>query len=214
MRRPIPIVAVFAVLLTFAATARAQDDLPERRVGVDWVDGAPRVHFSAADLADEAVRDTLEGGLWQTLVMRVYAYGPGGEPIAVAARSCRIRHDPWPQVFYVEIRDARLDRDETIDSMDAVLQRCLVADRIDVGTALDYAALDGRRVRFAVLIELNPLSPETLQRLRRWLSRPAGGERVGGQAFFGSFVSLFVNRSIGAAERTLRFRSQRVQVSP
>jgi hypothetical protein len=31
-------------------------------------------------------------------------------------------------------------------------------------------------------------------------------------AFFGSFVSLFVNQSIGAAERSIRFRSQALRV--
>ena len=36
----------------------------------------------------------------------------------------------------------------------------------------------------------------------------------GGEAFFGSFVSLFVNRRIGSAERVLRFRSQTVRAAP
>lgn len=213
MRRALQIVVVVAAGLALSIPALAQDELPERRIGVEWVNGAPTVHFSAVDLADQAVRETLEGGLWQTLVMRIYAFRGDDDPIAIAARSCRVRHDPWPQVFYLELRDPEGDRDETLDSLDAVLRRCLVADRVTVGSAADYADLRGASVRFAILIELNPLSPETLQRLRRWLSRPAGGGRAGGRAFFGSFVSLFVNRSIGAAERTLRFRSQRVRVS-
>lgn len=208
--------ALIAVVLllgfALARPASAQEDLPRRRVGVEWVDGVPSLHFSAVDLADAAVRRTLEGGLWQTLVMRIYAYR-GAVPIAVAARTCRIRYDPWPQTFDVEVRDARFDRDETVDSIAGVLQRCLVADRVPVGSAEDYASLEAESMAFGVVIELNPLSPETLQRLRRWLSRPAGGGRAGGQAFYGSFVGLFVNRSIGAAERTLTFRSQSVEVS-
>ena len=207
------IVGALVAGLGIARPASAQDDVPRRRVGVEWVDGVPTLHFSAVDLADAAVRDALEGGLWQTLVMRIYAYR-GSEPIAVTARSCRVRYDLWPQTFDVEVRDARFDRDETVDSIQGVLQRCLVADRVPVGRAEDYAPVLSERIRFAVVIELNPLSPETLQRLRRWLSRPAGGGRAGGQAFYGSFVGLFVNRSIGAAERTLKFRSQPVEVIP
>src|SRR5690606_31150826 len=36
-----------------ASVATAQDGVSRRRMGVRWVEGAPRVHFSATDLADE-----------------------------------------------------------------------------------------------------------------------------------------------------------------
>src|SRR5690606_37559173 len=97
-------------------------------------------------------------------------------------------------------------------SLDGVLRRCLVADRMPVGAARDYEGRAQQRIYFAVLIELNPVSPESVHRLRRWLARPATGGRASGDAFFGSFVSLFINRQIGSAQRTLRFRSQDVAV--
>jgi hypothetical protein len=64
------------------------------------------------------------------------------------------------------------------------------------------------------LIELNPLSSSTLARIRRWLARPRGDYNVEGKSFFGSFVSLFVNDRIGAAERVLRLRSQEFELAP
>ena len=194
------------------APVAAQDGMPERRMGVTWRDGRPTVHFSAVDLADASVQEALQGGLPQTLVLRIVAQRPGGEIVAATARVCEVRYDVWTEDYHVAIDDPGRHRVASLRSMDAVLRSCLVADRIPVGTSADFASLHHQRVRFIVTVELNPISPETLQRLRRWLSRPAGGGRAGGQAFFGSFVSLFVNRSIGSAERTLRFRSRRREV--
>lgn len=202
-----------AAIVLFGSRAHAQDEsIAERTIGVHWRGGAPYVAFSAADLADRSVREKLESGLPQTLLMRVYAYRHDGHPIALGARSCRVVYDLWEEVYRVQVEEAGVDRVESFDSIRAVLNRCLVADRFRVGTAADYAEHAGQSVYFATLIELNPLSPDTVHRLRRWLARPAGGRVGGGEAFFGSFVSLFVNRRIGSAERTLRFRSQLVRV--
>ncbi|MCA9608880.1 MAG: hypothetical protein KC619_24920 [Myxococcales bacterium] len=210
MRRALPVALVLSTLLG-VGVAHAQD-VPERRFGVEWQGGAPSVHFSASDLADAALRDRLDSGVWERLVMRVYAYRANGEPLAVSVRTCRIHWDVWPQVYVVQYRSTDADHDETHASLEAVLERCLVARRVRVGQPADYASAHGERIYFAALIELNPLTSAQVHRLRRWLSRPATGGRVGGEAFFGSFVSLFVNRRIGSAERTLRFRSQRVRV--
>jgi len=60
----------------------------------------------------------------------------------------------------------------------------------------------------AMEVELNPVSKETLAEVRRWLSQGTGGGLDRGGAFFGSFVSVFVNPKIAAADRVLRIRSQ------
>lgn len=209
MRRLATTLAVLACLAPSVANAQ---EVPERRLGVHFDEGTPQLDFSAIDLADRSVREKLRSGLPQQLVLRIYAFGTGRDPIAVAARSCRVTFDLWEEVYRVELQDARGDHTETHRSLRGVLRRCLRAERVRVGRASDYASRIGQDLYFAVLVELNPLSPDTVHRLRRWLSRPAGGGRVGGEAFFGSFVSLFVNRQIGAAERTRRFRSQTVTV--
>lgn len=192
----------------------AAQDVPERRIGVHWQAGVPRVHFSAIDLADRSLRSKLESGLPQTLVMRIYAYREDGQPLVVILRHCRVTYDLWDEVYRLEIRDRSRDRNESYGNADAVLRRCLVAEHSPVGRPDDYAGARGEHIYFAVLLELNPLSPDTVHRLRRWLARPAGGGRIGSDAFFGSFVSLFVNHRIGAAERSLRFQTQRVRVEP
>jgi hypothetical protein len=200
-------------LLLLVTPVHAQDArVRTRRVGAHWRDGVPHVDFSARDLADERLRERLSSGLPETLLMRVYAYRPGANaPLAVAPLSCTVTFDIWEEVYSVLVQDAGTDRTETYDDLDGVLSRCLRAQRMPVGRAGDYPA-GADNVYFAVLVELNPLTPDTVHRMRRWLARPASGGRVGGDAFFGSFVSLFVNRQIGSAERTLRFRSQDIAV--
>lgn len=202
-----------AALLAAAAAlpsgrALAQDaTLPQRRVGVHWEDGVPRVDFSAMDLVTPSVRERLESMLHQRLVMRVYAYRENGQPIAVSARECRVRYDSWQRDFVVDIADEHGDQTLSFETMTGVVRRCLTARRLTVGRAADYRPHAGERMYFAVLVELNPISPETVQRIRRWLAS-SGGSRAGDEAFYGPMVSVFINRRIGAAERTLRFRSQ------
>ena len=59
-----------------------------------------------------------------------------------------------------------------------------------------------------MVVELNPVSKETLAEIRRWLSQGNGGGLDRGGAFFGSFVSVFYNPKIADADRVLRIRSQ------
>lgn len=202
--------------LAVAPAAEAQNPAPvsDRRIGVRWEGQVPHLTFSARDLINADVRRKIDSGLPQTIVMRTYAYpGRGRRPVAIAPRSCRVVFDLWEEVYRVQIQTDSDDRSVTVRSIDGVLERCLVSRRVAVGSAEDWRERGGDSVYFAVLVELNPLSPDTVQRIRRWLARPAGG-RVEGEAFFGSFVSLFVNRRIGEAERTVRFRSQAVEVPP
>lgn len=198
---------LFAPALVQVAHAQ-QGPIAQRRMGVQWRGGIPRVHFSAIDFADRSVREKLRSGLPQTIVTRVYAYAADGSPVAVELRSCRVAYDLWEEVFRLQVQTSREDVTESHATLESVLARCLVVNT-SVGRGSDWSGRTGS-FYFAALFELNPLSPDTIQRLRRWLAQPAAGGRVGGEAFYGSFVSLFVNRRIGAAERTFRLRSQTV----
>ena len=44
--------------------------------------------------------------------------------------------------------------------------------------------------------------------MRRWLTQGTGGGLDRGGSFFGSFVSVFVNPKVAAADRTVRMQSQ------
>jgi len=73
-------------------------------------------------------------------------------------------------------------------------------------TKLDVGDLAAGRYVLSIVAELNPVSAAMLEGLRAWLRVPAAtGE---GQSLFGSFVAIFINRRMGEADRTIRFRSE------
>ena len=146
----------------------------------------------------------------QTIVMRTYAYGADAStPISVAVRRCQVVYDIWAAHYDVDIRTEHDDRSRTIDTLEGVIDACLVADHVTIGDAAAWRGRHGERVSFAVLVELNPVTADMVQRIRGWLARPEGGG-ARDEAFFGSFVSLFVTRQMGDAEATLSFHSQEV----
>ncbi len=67
----------------------------------------------------------------------------------------------------------------------------------------------GRNHYLGMVIELNPVSEETLAEMRRWLTRSAQATTIDpGSSVFGSFVTVFVNPKLPDADRVLRLRSQ------
>jgi hypothetical protein len=202
-----------AILLLAGSIGTTHAQIPERRVGVHFAQGAPRIDVSIADFAsDPETRRKLMSGLPQTLQLSAFAYIEGREePIAATARQCRIAYDLWEERFRVQVTTEASARTISVRSIDEVVAQCLVVDRLVVGAPNAWTGVRGRRAYFGVLVELNPLTADTVQRIRRWLARPQRGT-VDSDSFFGSFVSLFVNPQIGAAERALRFRSQRLEV--
>jgi len=197
-----------AALASLALVVPAHAQIGTRTIGVTFHDGAPDVSFSAADFADAEVRRLLSRGLLQTIVMRTYAYGADrGTPIAITVRSCHVVYDIWADRYSVDVRTESSDRSVRLDSIDRVVDTCLVADHVVVGDSAAWRRRHGERISFGVVVELNPVTPDMVQRIRGWLARPEGGAAPD-DAFFGSFVSLFVTRQIGDAERTLSFQSQ------
>ena len=152
-------------------------------------------------------------GLPQTIVLRVVAYSDGSSPksLAVHLRSCRVVYDLWEELFRVELLSDTGNATFRVRTVEDVLERCVVLRGTTIGVADDYRGRRGRTIHFGAIADLNPLSADTVQRIRRWIARPAT-DKVDGDAFFGSFVSLFVNQRIGQAERTVRFRTPKSTV--
>lgn len=198
-----------ALCLSFQPVARAQQaSIANRRIGVVWQGRVPHLSFSARDLATATLNKKLMSGLPQTLLMRIYAYPERSrQPAAISAISCRVAYDLWEEVFRVQLQTDWNDRSVIARSIEEVHELCLVVRNRAVGRAENYDPLASRALYFAVSVEQNPISRGTVERIRRWLSRPSASGAMGGDAFFGSFVSIFVNRQIGAAERVVQFRS-------
>jgi hypothetical protein len=187
--------------------------VPSRPIAVTW-QTTPTLTFALRDFLDGAVSKKLQSGLPQTINTRVYAYSENSrEPLAVSALTCRVVYDLWDGAYRVERQTEKSDRTVNVKTLESVEQQCLEIQNMPLGEASAFLRERGHYVYFAVVVELNPLSQDTVQRIRRWLARPSGSE-MDGNAFFGSFVSIFVGRKLGSAEKNLSFRTELFVVPP
>jgi hypothetical protein len=206
VRRALALATLLFGLWSVSAFGHAQSAIATRAMNVLW-GLVPSVSFSVREFLDASVSQKLQSGLPQTVVTRLYAYTEKGrDPLAVGVLSCRVAYDLWENTYRIERQTETQDKTYTVKNLDAVGRLCLEADKWPLGEAKQYVRVNGQRMYFAAVVELNPLSQDTVARIRRWLARPSGTQ-LEGNAFFGSFVSIFVSRKLGAAEKTLSVRS-------
>ncbi|NOQ82620.1 MAG: hypothetical protein GQ551_01335 [Myxococcales bacterium] len=183
-----------AVLLLLAATV-AYAQMPLRDFGVIWSRGAPRVSFSARDLADERVRQELSSGLRKRLVVTVGSHLKGSDwRMTVRQFGCDVTLDLWGDDYLVRIGN----RSERLKTLDDVLDRCLVVEGLFAGEPKSYEAQKGREMYFVVKAEFNPISKKQCSEL----IRPSTGSDP-----VGPITINIVRRRICRSERTIEFRS-------
>ncbi|QQR90816.1 MAG: hypothetical protein IPJ88_03510 [Myxococcales bacterium] len=204
---------IIVALSLFAQSIAAQSQqvqLTERKVGVVWKNQNAKLYVSIADFLSPTVKEKLTSGLPQTMVLQAFGYEKNSnKAIAVYASSCRIVYDLWDEVYRIERQVPGQSAHFIVKYPTHVASVCLALK----GATMKEVSRDDRDVvYFAISVELNPLSDRALERIRRWLVRPSGTSGLGDDAFFGSFVRLFVNPRIGKADRVLRFRSQLITV--
>jgi hypothetical protein len=206
VRRILALTTLLLGLWSASAFGQTPPAIATRAMNVLW-GLVPSVSFSVRDFLDASVSQKLQSGLPQTLITRLYAYTERGrDPLAVGVLSCRVVYDLWENTYRIERQTETQDKTWTVKNLDAVGRLCLESDKWPLGETKSYSRVNGQRVYFAAVVELNPLSQDTVARIRRWLARPSGTQ-LEGNAFFGSFVSIFVSRKLGAAEKTLSIRS-------
>lgn len=187
------------------ATRPAQ--LPQRPANFAWDKTLLRASFSFKDVIDRSLAEKLSSGLPTTILMRAYVLEDGQtDPLALAVRSCRVTYDLWDEVYRIKLSGPGGERDTAAINVEGVLRLCTEARDLPI---VDKSLLRPNKPHFlGVIVEVNPISEQTLEQIRRWVSRPTGSTGIGpGDALFGSFVGLFV-RQIGTSDRTLRFRTQ------
>lgn len=196
-----------SLALAHAIPAHADDaKLPERAATMSKEKTTLRASFAYRDAIDTKIQGKLTSGLPTVIAMRAYLLRTGEDaPIALAVRSCRVVYDLWDEVFRVHLEAPGVVRDTAAVNVEGVLRICAEAKDMPVA---DSNALAAEKSYFlAVLVEVNPVKPETVEQMRRWVSRPAGSTSIGpGDALFGSFAGLFL-RDLTTADRILRFRT-------
>jgi hypothetical protein len=169
-------------------------------MGIVWDRGAPQVSFSAKDLADEAVRLELSGGLRKRLVVQVSSHFKGSNHrVAYRTFSCDVTRDLWEDGYLVRIGTNSL----RFKALDQVLDHCLAVEGLFVGEPKQYADHGGTEIYFFVRAEFNPISKKQCRELIR--SSP-GTDPVG------PITMSIVRRRICQAERNVEFRSKFLKV--
>jgi hypothetical protein len=215
MRRWSLVVLTVATVLA-AQSALAQQEptnpsaLSPRQANYAWDRDLLRASFSYRDvLADPGLSNKLSNGLRMVIAMRAYVYREGQDaPVALAVRTCDVAYDLWEEVYRVHVDDPEGKRDQAVLDVKGVLRLCAEVQNLPVVRRSFLTANESYFL--GVVVEINPVSQEMLEQMRRWMSRPAGSTEIAPtNALFGSFVQLFV-RQIAASDRTLTFRTQAI----
>ena len=181
--------------------------LAARMANYAWDNDLLRASFSYRDvMSDASLMKKMESGLPMVIAMRAYVYQQGQDtPVALAPRVCRVVYDLWDEVYRVHLSEPERERDQAA-VLDGVLRIC--AEARDLPVVRRDLLIEGQPYFLGVVVDVNPVSPEMVEQMRRWMSRPTGNTGiVPSDALFGGFVQLFV-RQIATSDRTVTFRTQ------
>jgi hypothetical protein len=212
-------IAAAAILAIAApALALADDDKPEIQ-RMRFVESGDELRVSTlppggiGKLFDTSAYEALSSGIASTVVIRILIT-PIDSDTPVSERLIRrsVVYNVWDEIYTLQLDQlGQLGQLGVRKKLDVKFR----AEALKWLTAIEdlpvaqLAALPVDQVFvLKMVVELNPVSKETLAEVRRWLSQGNGGGLDRGGAFFGSFVSVFYNPKIADADRVLRIRSQ------
>lgn len=177
---------------------------PPRAALFEWdtVKGELYVSLKFRDLIDDEIQRKLKRGLPTTIVFTGALYRRGlRTPISTTVQSCKITYLVWDEIYRVEVTGPEGNRTAHSPNLDGVLRRCAEVRRLLVATSREITV--GIAVSLRARVRVNPVSPEILEKIKMWVSRPARtGTAAPGDALFSTFTGLFMQR-ISDAERTL-----------
>ena len=211
----------FAVLLSFVVTllglfsvapARAQEadeEVVTRDAHFEWDADTNQLYLDLPfrDIVDANLQSKLSRGLPTTLVMTAAIYRAGtSKPLSTTAQTCKVTWHVWEEAYLVEVMRPGSTRQSWTTTTEGVIRRCTDARHLLAGDATQIPA--GLPLLAAGRIQVNPVSAELLQKIKRWVMRPsATGTAAPGDALFSTFTGLFLQR-IGDAERQQKFTTR------
>jgi hypothetical protein len=159
------------------------------------------------DVVDDKIKQKLNRGLPTTILMTGTLYRGRKQPLSITAQSCKITFHVWEEAYRIEImQPGRPPRAQWTPTVEGVLRRCAEATKLLVGDRQQVPR--DVPVYLTAKVQINPISPEVLQKIKLWVSRPSGtSTALPGDAVFSTFTGLFLQR-IGEAERVLEFSTK------
>lgn len=209
--RPVRTLVLLVALATLAVSARrawADDEKPElQRMRFIERDKQLTVTGSIAKLFDQAAYEALQSGFPTTIRIGIAVYPKtGGDPVSVALEQRTVVYDLWDEQYVIRFDGPAGRKTRKIKYRAEALKVITAIEDLPIGLLSTFPYEDIFYLRLTA--QLNPVAPETLAEVRRWLSQGTGGGLDRGGVFFGSFVSVFVNPKIAEADRVVRIRSQ------
>jgi hypothetical protein len=163
------------------------------------------VTASISKLFDAEAFRALSSGFPSTVLIQTAVYPRDSTtPIAYFTYKRSVVYDLWDEIYTIRLCEKCTA--VKVRSPAEALKLLTTIDDLTIAKLVDMPY--GDIFFLAIRADLNPVSKETLTEVRRWLSQGTGGGLDRGGAFFGSFVSVFVNPKIADADRILRLRSQ------
>jgi hypothetical protein len=202
------VAALAALAASSGARAQSTAGVEPRRMDFAERSGNLVVTTSFSDILDRRAQTELSSGLATTLVLRIYVYRRRSElPVSFVVARIRLVYDLWDEVFIVRTEGPVGSRTRRFRRRADALREFTRLAEFPVAP-LERIAV-GPHHFVAMVVERNPVSPELLAEVRRWLSKPAGDRGLDtGSSFFGSFVSVFSNPKLPEADAVLRLQSQ------
>lgn len=189
-----------------AAFAQADPEVVQRTARLEWDQDRRLLYLGIGfrDVVDGGIRAKLSRGLPTTIVLTATIYRPGNrDALATTAQTCRVTWHVWEEAYRIELTRPGSVQVRWTTTLEGVLRRCAEAGRLLAGNSSQIP--EGVPLVVRGSIQVNPVSPEVLQKLRLWVMRPSGtGTAAPGDALFSTFTGLFLQR-IGDAERDVRF---------
>jgi len=209
------IAAVAAAVLAIATAAHADaddDDKPEIQ-RMKFVESGDQLLVSTLSpggigkLFDTSAYEALSTGIPSAVVIRIQIAPEDSEtPVAEQLIQRSVVYDVWDEIYTLRLDQPGGRKTLKVKYRAEALKWLTTIEDLPVAR---LAILPVNQVFvLKMVVELNPVSKETLAEVRRWLSQGNGGGLDRGGAFFGSFVSVFYNPKIADADRVLRIRSR------
>jgi len=160
--------------------------------------------LSFRDVIDQKIQEKLRRGLPTTIVLTATIHrASGGDPLSTTAHTCKVTWHVWEEAYRVELASPGVNQVRWTTTIEGVLRRCAEIRRLLAGDGAQIPR--AVQLRVAGKIQVNPIGPELLQKIKRWVMRPAStGTAAPGDALFSTFTGLFLQR-VGDAEREVKF---------